>query len=388
MATVFMGLRMLSRSRLRSVKFYDLVLAILSAFVQAIRYRKTISEPPGTILVIKPDHIGDFVLATPILVNLRHWYPEAHIAVLVGPSTAALADGCPLLQEVIVYRSTRFSKVPMFSKQAFENLVQVVRLSRRSFDLVIDLRPTLGTLMMAAMASWRTRLDYAGHRLRRALISPERTGPAAHQVERNLELLSLVGKAFVRRTPIIWYTQDDRGRIESLLAEYGIGQREQVCILHPGAAWEYRRWTPDGFAEIADWLFEESKLRVVLTGGPGDIEVCAKIQQSASADIVNLGGKVAVRELAALFARAKLFVGYDSGPMHIAAACGIPVVALFGPGDHLLFSPYSSKAIVVRESVPCSPCKQVRCIRPDSSCMQMITVERVKGACRWALGGH
>ena len=148
-------------------------------------------------------------------------------------------------------------------------------------------------------------------------------------------------------------------------------------VINPGATYgSAKRWYPDRFAAVARTLAAEWGAKVVITGGPGETAIAADIERDLAGNCLNMAGRTSVRELMALIKRCNFFITNDSGPMHLAAAFGVPLVAIFGSTDHSTTYPLSDKAIVVRESVDCAPCMKREC-PTDHICMKAVMPETV-----------
>ncbi len=157
----------------------------------------------------------------------------------------------------------------------------------------------------------------------------------------------------------------------------GIVKSDFVLGINPGATYgSAKRWDPDRFAEVARTLAAEWGAKVVITGGPGETAIAADIERELGGNCLNLAGRTSVRELMALIKRFNFFITNDSGPMHLAAAFGVPLVAIFGSTDHSTTYPLSDTAIVVRESVECAPCMKREC-PTDHICMKSVMPETV-----------
>jgi heptosyltransferase-2 len=151
---------------------------------------------------------------------------------------------------------------------------------------------------------------------------------------------------------------------------------------NPGASYgSAKRWFPDRFAAVADALVDACSARIVITGGPGELELGNDIEAAANSACLNLVGKTSVRQMMAVLSRCRLMITNDSGPMHVAAALGVPVVALFGPTDHTTTSPMAPAHRIVRKAADCAPCLKRAC-PSDHRCMTALTVEDVLEAAR------
>jgi heptosyltransferase-2 len=164
-----------------------------------------------------------------------------------------------------------------------------------------------------------------------------------------------------------------------------LGPGDWVAV-NPGAAYgSAKRWFPERFAETADRLVAEYGVKIVLTGGPGEKEIGNDIAAAMAAEPLNLIGRTSVRQLMAVLASVRLLVSNDSGPMHVGAAFGVPIVAVFGPTDHTTTSPLADNCRIVRKDVGCAPCLLRQC-PTDHRCMKSITAEDVLSAARELLG--
>jgi heptosyltransferase-2 len=150
-----------------------------------------------------------------------------------------------------------------------------------------------------------------------------------------------------------------------------------VIGINPGAAFgSAKRWYPERFAEVARQLAQLRNAKIVIFGGPGETDIAAEIEQQLCGNCLNLAGKTSVRGLMALIRNCNLFITNDSGPMHIAAAFGVPLVAIFGSTDHATTAPYTERAVLVRKDIECAPCKLREC-PTDHRCMTAVSADDV-----------
>jgi heptosyltransferase-2 len=177
--------------------------------------------------------------------------------------------------------------------------------------------------------------------------------------------------------PYLTITATETIDAATLLAKHSITADSFVLGINPGASYgSAKRWYPDRFAKVASRLSEKWNARVLIFGGSGETDIAAEIEQQMNGNAVNLSGKTTVRELMALINRCNFFITNDSGPMHIAAAFGVPLVAIFGSTDHKTTSPYTDKAVIVRKVTDCAPCKLRKC-PTEHQCMTAITPDDV-----------
>ncbi|MBI3323188.1 MAG: lipopolysaccharide heptosyltransferase II [Candidatus Omnitrophica bacterium] len=329
------------------------------------------------ILVIKISAAGDVVLATPSLRALRQRFPAAHISVLVGRENRDLLNRCPYLDDLVVFDRGRDRTLP-----------GLLRLGRRlraaEVDLVVDFQNNRVSHWLGWLSRAPQRYGYAGRRWSGLL-----THPAVHPagpmppVEHQLHLLQLLG---IQGAPVhleLWPGPSDERGVDELLGQAWLAQSQPLVAVHPGARWPSKRWPEERYAELADRLAASAKARVVLTGSESERPLCDRIQHLARSKPVVAAGRTTLNEMAALLRRCGVFVGGDTAPLHIAAAVGTPLVAIFGPTDPARHLPPSRQTKLFQAKIPCSPCYRARCPRPGSGrmeCMRMVTVEEVAEA--------
>ena len=172
---------------------------------------------------------------------------------------------------------------------------------------------------------------------------------------------------------------DARAAVERMLAEAGVEQGDGYALLVPGTRWETKRWPVESFAEVAGMIRERKGYKVVLAGAPDETDVAERVMSLAGDGVVNLAGRTSVAQMAALVAGASVVVMNDTGPMHLAAALGRPLVTIFGPTSPVKTGPYRQEAGVCRLDLPCSPCylKRLADCRYGHRCMRELSAEAV-----------
>jgi lipopolysaccharide heptosyltransferase I len=324
--------------------------------------------PPRNILIIKPSAIGDVVHGLPVLSLLRRKWPDARISWLVTPLCAGILEGHPMLHEVIHFDRKAYAKA-WRSWRTFKSLRAFARgLRDRQFDLAIDLQGLLrsGWLARATRAPVRVGLSDAreGARLfytHRVATAPAVPGADRHAIDRYLCVTEALGCG-CDPVEFPFPTDDaDRQYVASLVPA------PRYAVLMPGTNWETKRWPVERFAALVVRLRERFGLETVVAGGPADAALAAPIERAGA---LNLAGKTTLRQLTALLERAALVVANDSGPMHIAAALGRPLVAPFGPTSPVRTGPYRRPDSVIRLDIPCSPCFSRTC--SHQSCLRWL----------------
>ena len=335
------------------------------------------------ILVRATNWVGDAVMSLPALRAIRARWPEAEIAVLARPWVADLYRDQECADRLLVYDSGgRHGGV--FGR---ERLIRELRAER--FDVAVLLQNAFEAAWLAWRARIPERIGYARDRrswlLTRAVAVPQRDELHRHESYYYLEFLRRVG--WIHRLPavdaiMLRVSDDARRRAEERLVASGARPGVTRIALAPGAAYGSAKcWLPERYAALADSLIGAGDADVIIFGAPQEREMAERIARSMERRAINLAGATSIGELPALLRACRLFVGNDSGAMHVAAAVGLPVVGIFGPTDPEATRPATPLFTLIREPVFCSPCLLRRC-PIDHRCMTRISVERVFGAVR------
>jgi heptosyltransferase-2 len=342
-------------------------------------------DPPASLLVRATNWLGDAVMTTPALAAVREGLPDARIALLAKPLVAELFRHHPDVDEVIVYER------PGRHEGALGRLRLGAELRRRRFDGALLLQNAFDAALIAFLGRIPERAGYPTDGRRILLTLPVPLTPGIlerHEVEYYLCLLD--GLGIPRPEPAalkLAVTEEEREAIETRLASLGIERGAPFVAINPGATYgSAKRWYPDRFAAVADALSAEWGAAVVVVGSTAEAPLTGEIEAATRNPPVNLAGKTTVRELMALLSLSSFLVTNDSGPMHIGAALGVPLVAIFGPTDWRRTSPWSERAKVVRVEIDCSPCRLRVCDR-GHECMLGVTPGMVLDAARQLLPG-
>lgn len=345
-------------------------------------------EQVQRILIIKPSSIGDVVNALPFLSSLRQRYPDRYIAWLVEEEAAELLLGHPMLDRVIVSGRRRWGRqlrTPFRGSAVLREVsVLIAELRQGRYDLVVDLQGLLKSAFMVVGAGARFRVGLAGAREGSTSVLthvvPLPPGPL-HAVERYLEAARFLGADPLSNTFVFPSRPEDRIRAEALLAEAGVEPNRVIVALNPQARWRTKLWEEERFARLGEALVRRHGARILLIGSASDLPLARRLADLMHPAPFVATGRTDLKLLIALLRRIDLLVTVDSGPMHLAAALGTPLVALFGPTDPRLIGPYGDGGVVLRVPLPCSPCSKRRCrIEDERLCMRSIAVEEVADA--------
>lgn len=331
------------------------------------------------ILIRSVNWVGDAVMTTPAIGAIRYHFPKAEITLLANPLVGQLFSPHEWVDRVIVFDRNGAHK------GVTGRLRLAAELRRHAFDAAIILPNSFDSALVPWLAGIPVRIgknsDGRGWMLT-GRYRPDNRSIAGHEVEYYLNLVRHFGISGQMNAPRLYTTPSEDREALVRLAEHGITGSDFVIGINPGAAYgSAKRWYPERFAEAGRLLAAERSAKLVVFGGPGETEIAADISRELGGECLNLAGRTGVRELMALIRRCNLFITNDSGPMHIAAAFGVPLVAIFGSTDHTGTSPYTDKAVIVRKDVACAPCKLREC-PTDHECMKAVTAEDVVTAAR------
>jgi len=348
------------------------------------------------ILIVKLSAIGDVVHTLPSLAALRKLYPQAHITWVVEAAAADLIEGHPYLDRVLVSRRKHWQqdfKNGNLSKTIREIRLLLTALRDRPYDLVIDFHGLFKSAVLVWLSGGARKLGFDSMQEGSGLFYTEKIPEdmGKHAVDRYLDFPAYLGdkssKAEGANDPEFLIPADDRHtqKVSALLAKSHIEINEPFVAMNPVALWETKLWRKDRFAMLADRIAGDLNIPVVITGSTQEKPyVEAIIKEVKTAKVVDLAGQTTLKDLACLYRHAAVVVTTDSGPMHIAAAVGTPVVALFGPTDPRRTGPYGPGHAVIRKKLPCSPCFLKQC--PTRECMEEITVDEVFEGVKEKLG--
>ena len=301
------------------------------------------------ILIMKPSSLGDIVLVLPVLTALRKNYPDAKISWLVRPEFSALLENHPHLDEIILFDRRQLGRA-WFSPRAFGALVSLVRRLRAGrFDAVFDFQGLFRTACLARLSGCRKRFGRAGAREWAHLfytVKVRQDMKCANLVDFYLKIIRAAGARDVGVEFVLPEYPEAAESIGRLLSKHGISPG-RYAVLVPGSAHADKCWPTERFAELANRITAKFGFSIVATGTESEAGVVEKLQELANVPIVNLAGRTSLRELMVILKNAGLVVSNDTGPGHIAAASGVPLVLIFGRSNPIRVAPYGRKECVV-----------------------------------------
>jgi heptosyltransferase III len=346
-------------------------------------------------LVIQLRHHGDVLLSSPVFAVLKNRAPALEIDALVYGDTREMLDLHPAVAQV--HAVERRWKDAGFASRLAAEWRLFVALRSRGYDLVIHLseHPRGAWLARSLGARHAVAPDYArkpgSWKKSFSHLYPLPSHARRHRVEINLDALRRVGiqPGEDERGLVLVPGRDAEARVDALLAANGLSAKRYIHF-HPASRWQFKCWPPERAAALIEKLSQRGE-RVVLTAAPEaqEMALIAEIRKGPGAQAVDLSGKLSLKQLAAVAARARLFIGVDSAPMHIAAAVQTPVVALFGPSGELEWGPWRvPHRIVASAEHPCRPCGNDGCGGGKvSECLTRLPLEAALAAVGSLLAG-
>ena len=358
-------------------------ITLVLSFIIGLFYHNQVSTADiKRIVVIKLDHIGDVILSIPAIINLGEYFPNAHITVVVNPVSEKIAKLIPHVDEVICYNARFFDRTDEAKALDIAKGLRFAKdMKNRNFNLIFDLRGSFASLLFALIAKSKYRFDRGTYLIRRRLNHSEIPNPKnkakrkgdqwtlQHEAEISLDILAKAGITVKTKK-----TSLDLNRMSDITSKYNSAS----IVIHPGGPMLLKRWSADRYVVLIRQLLQRYNSRIALIGGKDESELVNSIVSAVDDDrILDLSGKMTLMQLAYFLNKADLFIGNDSGPMHIASASGTKVIGLFGPTDPERFGPYGDNCIALRMEDKCQPCSKDRCKFKDYRCVDRISVEDV-----------
>jgi len=326
------------------------------------------------VLLAQTSFLGDALLTVPLTRRIKDVLPGCRLSVLTRPKTADVFRRLPWVDEVLEDDKKGLHKGL--------GILALARSLRGRFDLALSAHRSFRTALLLRLARIPYRIGFSTSA---GAFFYHRTvffSWAMPDVERNLALLLPLKPDLKAEDQDSLYLSRREGpessSIGERLAAAGFKPEDRLAGLHPGSAWPTKRWPADGYARLGRRLVAEAGMKVVLVGGPEDAGLSKGIAEAIGEGALDLTGKTSLPELIDLVGRLKLFVTNDSGPMHVAAARGVPTLALFGPTTRELgFFPYGRGHRVLEADLPCRPCGlhgARACPQGHFLCMRLLTV--------------
>jgi heptosyltransferase I len=334
------------------------------------------------ILIIKLSAIGDVVQTLPALEAIKRVFPDSEITWVVEEAASGILEGHPLINRLLVSQRRAWMRLlrnPFTALRGLSSIIRFVYLLRSiSYDIAIDFQGLFKSGVLIGIAHADRKIGFDRTRELSYLFLNERL-PAydieKHAIERYLDIAQYLGASDVSPVcalPIEREQEMIKQRIHAVKSP-----DRRLIIMNPGARWATKLWPEKNFAELADRLIQEKNAMVIFTGGLDDRRMIERVLTLMKhSNVENWAGETTLKELAALASVSDMFITTDTGSMHLAAAVGAKVLALFGPTAPWRTGPYGRSNTVVRSGIDCSPCFQRNCGK-NVMCMTGITVADV-----------
>jgi ADP-heptose:LPS heptosyltransferase len=300
------------------------------------------------ILIIRMDEIGDLCYSGPVFTALCERYPQAELTLWCKPFARSLMEDHPALNHIVTDEKSLSGH----------------------YDLMVDLRGKWEGLRYAWSHPPLYRLERGKVRLMH-----RKAGGHPHALDTNFEIIRpLLAANTPIPTPALYPGIKAREEAKVFIEQH---QLKRFAVIHAGARRELRRWPAERFVAISDMLHREYGMQIIFVGDPSETDLIQSIQSQLSFTTFSTVGKLSLAGFAALMNDAALFIGNESGPLHIASLSGTPSLGLYGPGEPKVFYPLAKKSAVIHYILECNPCDQVHCKHPNNPCIQRISMEEV-----------
>lgn len=323
------------------------------------------------ILVIRLSSIGDVILTTPVLKELKKKYPDIIIDFLVMDSFKDSIFGCPYVDNLIVFNKKK--------NDGFKNMVAFGKeLKKNNYDYIFDLHSKVRSKIISNSIGGKIYTYKKRSLLKTILV---KTKAIKYQVDDTIVknyfgAFKVLGIEYKGEDLTFSFTEQNLNKVESLGVEF-----KDVPIIAPGASKETKKWTQEGFAQLAKLLYNKYGKKPIIIGSSSENEMCERIRELSGDLAINLAGKLSLKESGALLSEAKFLVTNDSGPFHIARGVKCPTFVIFGPTSPEMFE-YDKDNILIYTKEKCSPCSlhgDAECPQKHFNCMKNLTAERVMG---------
>ncbi len=335
---------------------------------------KAMVERPNKILIVRTDRLGDVILSTPVIKNLRNNFKNAHIAFMCRPYTRDVLEGNPYLNEVIVY--DKYGK----HRSIWNTMRFSFNLKKKKFDWALILHPTNRAHLITFLAGIPFRAGWNRKNslfLTRRLFHNKQEG-RKHELEYTLDILRDINIPIVDKTTYFPIKRQAEEKVRSLLKGCGLNSSDKLIIMHPSASCLSKRWPQANFSELIKLVKDKLSFKIAIITSENEKKHGQKIIDENN--VIDLRGKLNISEIGSLLKRASLFISNDSGPVHIAVSLNIPVISIFGrknPGlSPLRWKPLGESSFYFHEDAGCAECPAHNC-KKGFICLKKITPQNI-----------
>lgn len=336
------------------------------------------------ILIVQLAGIGDLIMATPTLKAIRDKFSKSHISLLTTSRAKEVVVSSPYIDEIFTL-DKYLHFLSFFRPKSIIEMVRLIKtLREKHFDMAINLFRLIrkrGIIRMVLLfyligAEYRMGRDTDGRGFFFNIKVPEKEGGPRHEVERILDVARTLGAEIKDKRLEICVSNEDRKYALGFLRQNQILDTNLIIGLNPGAFIPSHLWGKENFAKLGDELVKRYQAKIVISGGPDEIELASEIASMMKIKPVIAAGKMTLKQDAALMERYNLFITNGTGGMHMAVATNTTLIALLGP-DFVKYFPYGNRdrCVVIKKDIKCSPCYKLKCKK--HLCMKLITVEDI-----------
>ncbi len=328
------------------------------------------------ILVVKLSAIGDVIHALPVSYAIKETFPDAKLTWVVEPPSYDLLTMDPYIDEIILFHKKEFKSI-----RGFLHNIRPFRKKLRleNYDAVLDLQGLFKSAAIAHVAKAPLKLGMCNMREMSSRISKPVVGPNAygHIVERYLDVARALGCRVDNVVFPVEVPKTDADRAVSIMANAGVHMENPYVVFVIGANWPNKRWPVQHFAELGDWFFQNQVTPVIVGNGALDIKRTLDVAGMMRVPPVNMVNKTDLKQLAYIIKNARLVIGGDTGPVHLAAGMGVRTIMLMGPTDAKRNGPYGQIENAIEVDRPCRYCWKRTCMK-DADCLERITIQHVE----------
>lgn len=326
------------------------------------------------VLIVKLSAIGDVIHALPVSYALKQTYPDARITWVVEKAAYDLLTNNPFIDEIIIFDKPKFKSLKGLLSNGYK-LSQ--RLKAHKFDLAIDLQGLFKSAAISYLSGAPKRLVYCNARELSDKIGQRICGDHQHGhiVDQYLDVAKYLGCKIDDVIFPMNIIELEAKKAEAIANHAGLKLENSYVVLAPGTNWPSKCWPTTHFAKLADKLYDANIIPVII-GGPNDQRLAKEIISNTKIPPIDLTGKTSLKQLAYIIRKSKVFVGGDTGPMHLAVAVGTSVVTMFGPTDPKRNGPYGENHKVLLAPHACQGCWQRKCPQ-NKDCLSEVTVDQV-----------
>jgi heptosyltransferase-2 len=307
------------------------------------------------ILVIRYRFIGDTILTVPFLRNLRYAYPNAQIDVLIGPQSGQVLQGCPYVNQLIEFDTTRFHKYDSGSGKPKKYLDYAWQLRKANYDTAFILKRSISSALLSYLIGAHKRIGYGKPGRALFLSKAVAWNRDKHEVDSTLDILERANIPIGDKHLEAWITEEETAEIKDLVPE--LVTKQKFVLIHAAAAHPDKLYPIESWAEIVNQLQASHGLKSVFTGAENDHDFYNSLQERSRVDCLNLAGKLTLRQSMSLYKQMQFSICVDSGPAHLSAAVGTPTLSILGPTDPVRWRPYGDQHDVIYDAaLACRPC--------------------------------